>query len=130
MYIDGYRNQRNHCKARGVEFNFSYEEWITFWGKDIDKRGRGLDKLQMCRNNDIGPYSIGNIYKATHQQNSSDKFTFGFKARKPAIVGELMITVKGMLDSGLSTRAVAYLVNCSQKQVMNFKNNLGAYALN
>ncbi|KKL52265.1 hypothetical protein LCGC14_2287250 [marine sediment metagenome] len=37
--------------------------------------GRGGD-LCMCRVGDDGPYTLGNIYKATHSQNMADHHIF------------------------------------------------------
>ena len=64
-------SQQKHCaKQRDVSFLLSCEEWITWWGDDFDKRGRGREDLVMCRYGDTGPYEIGNIYKATKSENS------------------------------------------------------------
>ena len=127
-YIDKYTKQKYHAARRGIQFNLTYEEWIGFWGDDILNRGRGKGNLQMCRNLDQGSYQLDNIHKATCEQNSSDKFKFGFKGRKSAIQECSGDFIKALLENGYSTRSVAFLVNCAQKQIMNFKNEKGAYA--
>lgn len=128
MYTEQYKRQSYHAYRRNIPFTLTYEEWVEFWGADITQRGRGLGKLQMCRNEDKGAYALGNIYKATCEQNSSDKFKFGFKGRASAISQSEEWFITGLLENGYSTRTVALLVNCDQKQIMNFKNQKGAYA--
>lgn len=67
-----YHNQRYHAsKVRGIEFNLSFEEWLDWWGDDIENRGCTAGKLQMGRYNDEGPYALGNIYKCTIEENLS-----------------------------------------------------------
>ena len=64
--------QRQNAKKRGIEFNFTYEEWINWWGADIDKRGKGKGKLVMARKGDTGPYHPNNVVKATQEENLHD----------------------------------------------------------
>ncbi len=64
-----YSQQKFHATRRGIDWNLTFEQWIEWWGDDIDKRGRGADLLCMARHGDAGPYEIGNIYKATMQEN-------------------------------------------------------------
>lgn len=72
-----FNDQRGQARARGIAFNLTWEEWINWWGDDVDKRGNEADSLCMCRYNDTGPYELGNIYKDTRSNNSS----FGMKGR-------------------------------------------------
>lgn len=62
-------DQRHTAKQRAVKFNLTFEEWLEFWGDDIDKRGRGRHQLCMCRYDDRGAYEVGNIYKDTNAGN-------------------------------------------------------------
>lgn len=64
--------QRNNAKRRGIEFLLTFDEWLAFWGDDLDKRGKGDSRLCMSRNGDAGPYVIGNVFKSTHNQNSTE----------------------------------------------------------
>jgi hypothetical protein len=68
----GYLTQRKDAKRRGVEFKLSYEEWLEFWGDDLDLRGRDDHQLCMARYGDTGAYEIGNIKKLTMSQNRSE----------------------------------------------------------
>lgn len=67
-----YGQQKSMAKRRDIEFNLTLEEWIEWWGDDFKLRGRGEGKLVMCRLNDEGPYEVGNIYKATGAENTSE----------------------------------------------------------
>lgn len=62
-------NQRDRAKQRGIEWLFTYEEWLTWWGGDISTRGVTRDDLCMGRFNDAGPYSPANCYKTTMREN-------------------------------------------------------------
>lgn len=65
-----YNRQKSQAAARGIEWQISFEQWVTWWGEDIKLRGRGVGLLQMQRFGDKGPYAIWNIKKGTQQQNS------------------------------------------------------------
>ena len=69
-----YYNHKSRAKRRNIEFNKTFDEWINWWGEDFDKRGVTNGSLQMCRYNDEGPYELGNIYKATREQNLKDAY--------------------------------------------------------
>ena len=62
--------QRYRAAYRGIDFLFTFEEWLEWWGDDIDKRGSGKNGLCMARNGDIGPYASWNVRKATISENS------------------------------------------------------------
>lgn len=70
IYKKQYDNQRRSAKYRGIEWNFTYDTWITWWGDDIQKRGISKDQLVMARNNDTGPYHPDNVKKITCSVNS------------------------------------------------------------
>jgi len=65
-------NHRVRSKRRGIPFEFTYEEWINWWGEDIVNRGRNQGQLVMARKGDAGPYHIDNVYKTTVEQNVRD----------------------------------------------------------
>jgi hypothetical protein len=66
-----YHVQKIAAASRGIEWNFTYDSWIEWWGNDIGKRGRGKGKLQMGRIGDIGPYHPDNCIKILHELNSA-----------------------------------------------------------
>jgi hypothetical protein len=127
-FIDKYRRQKVHANHRGIPFDLSFDEWLSWWGEDIHNRGRGVGKLQMCRKSDLGGYTLDNIYKASHEQNSSDKFAFGFIGRKAIVNNEIANRIKKTVDSGVSTRTVAKLFNVSQRTVMRIKLQTNHYS--
>ena len=72
--IGRYKMQERNAQARGISFLLSYEQWLAIWtdsGK-LDQRGRGAKKFCMCRNNDIGPYEVGNVFIGTGRENVRD----------------------------------------------------------
>ena len=70
-YYKAFQSQRSGARSRRIEWCLTYEEWLVWWGDDIERRGRGPDDLQMQRRNDIGPYTLGNISKGTPKQNAA-----------------------------------------------------------
>ena len=71
-YKDKYRDHKFRAKKRGLDFHFTYEEWIEWWGKDIVRRGNRKGNLVMSRYGDVGPYHPDNVFKNTAEQNASD----------------------------------------------------------
>lgn len=74
LYNNEYHNHKARSKRRGIDFEFSYEEWITWWGTDIVNRGRKAGQIVMARNGDIGSYNLNNVHKATVEQNVCERF--------------------------------------------------------
>jgi hypothetical protein len=72
--VRAFQAQRTSARRRGIEWQFSFEEWWDWWQIDErwERRGHGLGKLQMARFNDEGPYNPSNVYCATHERNSRD----------------------------------------------------------
>lgn len=67
-FVDKYRKayaaQERGAKRRGIAWEFSFEEWLSWWGDDIDRRGSREFQLQMQRNQNAGPYAAWNVRKA------------------------------------------------------------------
>lgn len=68
-----YLEQKNRSIRRGIEWHFTYESWIEWWGNDIEKRGQYKDNLVMARTGDIGAYHPDNVRKATVSENSLER---------------------------------------------------------
>jgi hypothetical protein len=66
-----FRNHKSGAKKRGIEFKFTFDEWIDWWGADFDNRGSHYGGLCMARYNDEGAYEPDNVYKATMTENCS-----------------------------------------------------------
>jgi hypothetical protein len=66
-----YACHKSKAKARGVEFNLTYEEWWDIWEKSGKWNQRGCRKGQyvMSRYNDMGAYEVGNVFIQTQTEN-------------------------------------------------------------
>jgi len=70
-FLKMYKAQKSNAKTRGVNFLLTFEQWLAIWTESgkLDRRGRGADKFCMCRNGDIGPYEVGNVFIGTGREN-------------------------------------------------------------
>lgn len=64
--------QRNGAKYRGIEWHFTFESWLEWWGDDIVNRGPYKGQLVMARYGDTGPYHPDNVRKAFAEENCSE----------------------------------------------------------
>jgi hypothetical protein len=71
-YYEKYYTQRRESIKRGIDFQFSFEDWIQWWGNDIVNRGRCKGQLVMARYKDQGPYHPDNVRKATCSENATE----------------------------------------------------------
>jgi len=67
-----YYSQKCAARQRDIEWHFTYESWIAWWGNDIVNRGRQQGQLVMARLGDTGPYHPDNVYKATTKENHNE----------------------------------------------------------
>lgn len=67
-----FNRQRTSAKIRGIDFNFSFNEWLEWWGDDFALRGCKKGQLVMARNNDTGPYHPDNVYKQECGANTGE----------------------------------------------------------
>mgnify|MGYP007069485210 CR=1 FL=1 len=70
MMKQAYSRQKSSAKKRGIDWQFTYETWLEFWGDDIYRRGVGHDKLCMQRFGDVGPYHPDNCKKGYAKENA------------------------------------------------------------
>lgn len=68
-----FHQQRRKAKARGIDWELTFDQWLAWWGEDIDRRGPGFDQLQMQRPADSGPYALWNIRKGVARQNAKTR---------------------------------------------------------
>jgi transcriptional regulator with XRE-family HTH domain len=68
-----YWAQRKNALRRSIPWELNLWQWWTIWQKSghWPERGRGR-AYQMCRLNDLGPYSVDNVYIATGVENMQD----------------------------------------------------------
>lgn len=100
---DAYQVQVRNSRWRGIPFQFSLEEWITWWednlGPDwIKKRGCTKGKFCMSRRGDTGPYSRENVRCTTHQNNvtdavSNNTIAYGIDAGHARLTPDLVLEV-------------------------------------
>lgn len=82
-YTKQYNQQKTNAKYRGINWNFSYEEWIEWWGADIEKRGKKKGSLCMARKGDEGPYHPENCFKSLFENNSFEAHYGKSKGTQP-----------------------------------------------
>lgn len=70
-----YHSQRSQAKQRGIGWDFTYPQWLAWWGDDLMLRGSGHLDLQMQRIADTGPYHPDNVRKGVPQRNADTKST-------------------------------------------------------
>ena len=61
-----FREIRKRSKYRGIDFHFSFEEWVAWWEKHLgidwfEKRGRKKGQYVMARKEDKGSYISENV---------------------------------------------------------------------
>lgn len=69
---DKYRNAKRCAQERNIEWHFTYDTWIEWWGDDIVNRGTKKGQLVMARYGDKGPYHPDNVRKATKHENNTE----------------------------------------------------------
>jgi hypothetical protein len=75
--IDSYMRQKRGAKSRGISFKFTFEEWISWWKKNLGSnwfklRGHNGHQYVMARKKDKGPYDKYNVECITASQNMTD----------------------------------------------------------
>lgn len=66
-----YTAQRLRAQARNIDWQFTFESWLAWWGDDYQYRGRTRGCLVMARPGDQGAYSPDNCVKITAEENVS-----------------------------------------------------------
>ena len=72
-YQTQYDNAKYHAiHIRNIEWKFTYDSWVAWWGDDIANRGPRKGQLVMARYKDQGPYHPDNVRKATAEENCGE----------------------------------------------------------
>lgn len=68
-----YRTQKNNAKRRKIEFLLTFEEWSDIWlaSGHLEEMGRRKGNYVMSRHNDVGTYSVGNVFIQLKQDNDT-----------------------------------------------------------
>ena len=115
-----YGDQKRHAEARGIEWAFTYEEWLEMWlvSGRWQERGRRLDQFCMCRFGDEGPYSRKNCFISTGQENLMQRW----EGREKITNGLAREISEMYLTTSLSQREVADKFGVDQSYVSRIVN--------
>lgn len=83
-YQGQYDNAKWCAKERGIDWKFTYDTWIEWWGEDFALRGCRSNQLVMARNGDTGPYHPDNVHKVTARENHKERMINGGEAKRLA----------------------------------------------
>src|SRR5271166_3601680 len=68
-----YSTQKRRALMRGIDWLFTFDSWLDWWGDDLIFRGQRVGSLQMQRIADEGPYSPQNCRKGVPKQNGETR---------------------------------------------------------
>jgi hypothetical protein len=70
-FLKAYKMHKSNARTRKIPFLLTFEQWLVIWTESgkLDQRGRGADKFCMCRNGDVGPYDVSNVFIGTGREN-------------------------------------------------------------
>jgi hypothetical protein len=129
--LDFYLHQRG-AAARSLEFEFEFEEWVSWWEENLGPnwqrlRGRQRDQYVMARNKDKGPYAAWNVRCITQSENISEKGVNGTAARGTKIWTN-KLSEKQVIEIFYDTRsaivlAAEYDVSVSMIYLIKKRNN-------
>ena len=66
------QHKRNAAK-RGIEWEFTFEEWCAVWEPHWADRGPRKDQKVMCRTHDAGPYRPDNVRIDSPKGNAAER---------------------------------------------------------
>lgn len=94
-----YYGHLNSSRQRGIEFHFTFEEWVMWWetnlGPDwLKKRGTMKDQYVMAREGDCGPYSKWNVKCITKSENSKEQAALRARKLTERQVRSIYLTLK------------------------------------
>lgn len=75
-----YATQRANAQKRGIDWHFTYPEWIEWWVQQLGPdwfqfRGVHRDEYCMARHKDQGPYAPWNVECITNRKNCGDSIS-------------------------------------------------------
>lgn len=54
--------QKNQAQFRGEDWQLSFEDWLSIWGTDFDRRGRGSQDLCLTRWDLEDSWTVSNCF--------------------------------------------------------------------
>ena len=93
-----YARARNNALQRGVEWLFTFDEWLEVWKESghYAERGRGPGRYQMARLGDCGPYANWNVRIVRMEANAVAAFVLAGTGYMPR-AGDLRDEVASIL---------------------------------
>ncbi len=78
-----YARARNNARQRGIEWLFTFDEWLEVWTSSghYSERGRGPGCYQMARFGDCGPYAPWNVAIVRMEANATAKLILEGRAQ-------------------------------------------------
>ena len=73
MDKDKFNKHKASAKFRGIDFQFTFEEWCEMWKPYWDNRGTKDNQYVMSRKGDTGPYSKENCVIKTWSENRKEQ---------------------------------------------------------
>lgn len=72
--LGAYYRQMAAAYDRGIEWNFTFKQWIIMWASSgkLHRRGRKRGQFVMGRFHDQGAYTIGNVKIITNSENQRE----------------------------------------------------------
>lgn len=67
-----FSSHRNGAREREIPFEMTFDEWWTLWKPYFHLRGRGANDFCMARQDDKGPYKVGNVHMTTKLGNAAE----------------------------------------------------------
>jgi hypothetical protein len=119
-----FREHKNGAKRRGIEFCFTFEEWVNWWEINLgptwlQKRGIRLGQYCMARNNDLGPYHPDNVKCLTCSENHTAVHPTRFDTTKIKLTAT---QAKDIYLMGGSQEGIARKYNISSRLVRLIKS--------
>ena len=73
-YWKAYTNQCYGARRRGIEFQLTFEQWLSIWkaSRRLSRRGTRSGQYVMARFGDCGPYAVGNVKIITTNRNRKE----------------------------------------------------------
>lgn len=67
-----YAAQKANSARRGIDWEFTFDEWCAIWEPRWAERGPHKGQLVMCRTHDRGPYRADNVRLDTPKSNAAE----------------------------------------------------------
>lgn len=110
-----YNDQKKSALKRGVEWQFTFEQWLRWWETELGYnwfklRGHHTGEYVMARNGDKGPYEASNV-RCILVENNHNEYNFN----KSSSLGK---SHRSRLSSKLVT--AIYKANGSYKDIAKY----------